>query len=121
MGLHWALEIVTLGIDDLTMLGVDLDLCLALTMDMAEMTFEEALNVVVNCVGTATAKRILSVNTKEDGTTRSRVHSSEDFVQALMINTVGKFKMCRLGARRIASRDPTEMVDCMGALVCCWT
>jgi len=88
-------------------------------LDMAETTFGEPVNVVVNCAGTAMAKRILSVKIKEDGKTKARVHSLEDFVQSLMVNTVGTFNMCRLGARRIASRTPMDkdgLRGCIGEL-----
>ena len=72
-------------------------------LDCCETTFGEPVNVVVCCAGTATAKRILK--NKPEG---ARVHSSEDFVQSIMVNTVGTFNMCRLGARRIASREPNK-------------
>lgn len=102
-------------------------------LDLCENTFGEPVNAVVSCAGTAMAQRILSVKQpKQDNPASSvadsdappppaRVHSSEDFLQSILVNTVGTFNMCRLGARRIASRpplnpnDPDALRGCIGA------
>ncbi len=99
-------------------------------LDFCENTFGEPVNTVISCAGTAMAQRILSVKQpKQDSSTPSaatdppaRVHSSEDFLQSILVNTVGTFNMSRLGARRIASRPPLDPNDpdgfrgCIGTL-----
>jgi 3-hydroxyacyl-CoA dehydrogenase/3-hydroxy-2-methylbutyryl-CoA dehydrogenase len=91
-------------------------------LDLCENTFGEPVNVVINCAGTAMAQRILSIKQRKednqvsstdasDAPTPARVHSSEDFMQSILVNTVGTFNMCRLGARRIASRPPLDPND----------
>jgi 3-hydroxyacyl-CoA dehydrogenase/3-hydroxy-2-methylbutyryl-CoA dehydrogenase len=65
-------------------------------LDLAERTFGEPVNAVVNCAGIAVAKKTLNKH--------GQAHSLEDFLRVLAVNTTGTFNVNRLAAERMAAR-----------------
>lgn len=55
--------------------------------------------IIVNCAGIGTAKRILG---------RDQVHPLENFTQVVDVNLVGSFNLLRLGAEHMAQVEPGE-------------
>ncbi|KAG6613656.1 3-hydroxyacyl-CoA dehydrogenase type-2 [Phytophthora cinnamomi] len=65
-------------------------------LDLAESSFGEPVNTVVNCAGIALAIKTLS---------KKGVHQLFQFQQTINVNTVGSFNVARLAAERIAAYD----------------
>lgn len=55
--------------------------------------------IVVNCAGIGTAKRILG---------RDQVHPLADFSRVIDVNLIGSFNLLRLSAERIAKAEPDD-------------
>lgn len=55
--------------------------------------------IVVNCAGIGTAKRILG---------RDQVHPLGDFSRVINVNLIGSFNLLRLAAERIAKAEPDD-------------
>lgn len=63
--------------------------------------------IVVNCAGIGTAKRILG---------RDQVHPLADFSRVIDVNLIGSFNLLRLSAERIAKAEPDDNNE-RGAIV----
>lgn len=74
-----------------------------------EHVYGEPVNAVVNCAGIARAKRVLSK--------KGEPHPIEDFVQTMMINTVGTFNVNRLAAQRMITRNTTMDDELKGCII----
>lgn len=64
-----------------------------------EHVFGEPVNTVINCAGIANARRIISK--------KGEPHPIDDFIQTMMVNTVGTFNVNRLAAQRMIARTKT--------------
>lgn len=75
-------------------------------LDLAESTFGEPVNTVVNCAGICPARKTIS---KRKGDEHAQgeisIHSVDEFREALEINTLGTFNLLRLAAQRMAKRE----------------
>lgn len=80
-------------------------------LDLAEESFGEPVNLVVNCAGIAPTRRTIS---QEKAGPEVHVHSLADFSEAMEINTIGTFNLARLGAERMMKRN----VDAEGLRGC---
>jgi len=75
-------------------------------LDLAEKTFGEPVNAVINCAGICPARKTISKKSSDQAHfDRLNVHPLEDFRAALEINTLGTFNLNRLAAERMAMRD----------------
>ncbi|ETI49610.1 hypothetical protein F441_06611 [Phytophthora nicotianae CJ01A1] len=66
-------------------------------LDLAESSFGEPVNTVVNCAGIALAIKTLS---------KKGVHQLFQFQQTINVNTVGSFNVARLAAERMSKTRP---------------
>jgi len=69
----------------------------AAALDLAESSFGEPVNTVVNCAGIALAIKTLS---------KKGVHQLDHFQQTINVNAVGSFNVARLAAERMSKRRP---------------
>lgn len=69
----------------------------ATALDLAESSFGEPVNIVVNCAGIALATKTLS---------KKGVHQLFQFQQCINVNTVGSFNVARLAAERMSKTRP---------------
>ncbi|KAG7391315.1 hypothetical protein PHYPSEUDO_005264 [Phytophthora pseudosyringae] len=66
-------------------------------LDLAESSFGESVNTVVNCAGVAFAIKTLS---------KKGVHQLFQFQQTINVNAVGSFNVARLAAERMSKTRP---------------
>ncbi|VVC27816.1 NAD(P)-binding domain,Short-chain dehydrogenase/reductase SDR [Cinara cedri] len=59
------------------------------------------LDLIVNCAGVSLARKVYNFN-------KSSAHDLEEFINVLMVNTVGSFNVIRLGVALIGSNEPDE-------------
>lgn len=93
-------------------------------LDLVEKEFGEPVNVAINCAGVCPARKVISSKSTPSPSNHEkdvggggdgdgdgdggniRVHSLQDFSNALEINTMGTFNLVRLAAERMAKRQP---------------
>lgn len=73
-------------------------------LDLAEEKFGLSVNVAVSCAGICPARRTIS--NKKETPNVFKIHSLDEFNDALQVNTLGTFNLARLSAERMASREP---------------
>jgi 3-hydroxyacyl-CoA dehydrogenase/3-hydroxy-2-methylbutyryl-CoA dehydrogenase len=66
-------------------------------LNQLERVFGEPLNAAVSCAGIAIAQKTLS---------KKGPHDLDDFIETMMVNTVGSFNVSRLAAARMQEREP---------------
>lgn len=75
-------------------------------LDLAESTFGEPVNTVINCAGICPARKTISKKVQvEDGEDLIRVHPMREFSDAMEINAIGTFNLSRLAAERMVKRE----------------
>lgn len=59
------------------------------------------LNLIVNCAGISTARKVFNFN-------KGSAHNLDEFIDVLMVNTVGSFNVIRLGAALMGANEIDE-------------
>mmetsp|Transcript_16111 Transcript_16111/g.23564 ORF Transcript_16111/g.23564 Transcript_16111/m.23564 type:complete len:305 (-) Transcript_16111:558-1472(-) len=72
-------------------------------LNIAEEKFGEPVNVAINCAGICPARKTISDSKEKEGDIK--VHSLQDFSDALQINALGTFNLNRLAAERMVKRE----------------
>lgn len=96
------LEAATSVAEEIGGIAVKCDVSSEQSVQIALDTVEQQLGVpqiVVNCAGIGTAKRILG---------REQVHPLENFTRVLDVNLIGSFNLLRLSAAKMYELEPSE-------------